>query len=69
MADILNIEILEDGTMKIDSGKVSGVNHMSAEGFLRTCIDLMKGCKVSRLHKAGAMHSHTHEDGHTHSHA
>jgi len=54
MADILEVEVLEDGTLKVTSGKVSMPNHAGAEAFLR---DLARGCggKTERHHKAGVV--------------
>lgn len=50
--DTLNIEVLIDGTLKIDSGKISGPNHMNAEAFLREMARL-GGAKQERKHKHG----------------
>jgi hypothetical protein len=69
--DKLNVEILEDGTVKVDSGPVSPMNHMSAESFLR---DLQKaaGAKQERKHKQGfigaALHALAHASGVAHHH-
>jgi hypothetical protein len=63
--DIVEIEILEDGTIKISTDKVSMANHTNAEGFLREIVSAAGG-EVKRTKKAqGQMHDH---DGHFHSH-
>lgn len=69
MADMMNISILEDGTIKIETGKVSAANHVNAEAFIRECFT-MAGGKSKRVLKAGAslhhaLHVHA-ADGHTH---
>lgn len=80
MADILNIEVLPDGTLKVTSDAVSMQNHMAAEAFLRESSRLMGGesKRVRRVDVHGnlrhaldahASDGHTHEhDGHVHQH-
>lgn len=74
MADIMNVEILPDGTLKITTDIVSMANHMNAEAFLRESSRLMGGeaKRVRRVHVGkslkNVLDAHTH-DGHTHSHA
>jgi hypothetical protein len=63
-ADIINIEILEDGTIKAVTDKISPANHVSADLFFRL---LQKDCGGARNEKARSLHTHTHE-GITHSH-
>lgn len=67
MADVLKVTILADGSLKIDTGKVSMPNHANAEAFL---LDLARGCggDTERKKKPGSFgHSHVH-DGVLHSH-
>lgn len=71
MADEMRITVLDDGTIKIDTDKISAPNHVNAEGFIRA-IFTMAGGKSKRTLKVGAslhgaLHAHTH-DGHTHTH-
>lgn len=54
--DIINVEILADGTLKIETDKVSGANHTNAEGLLRQLAQDSGGA-VDRKRKAG-FHSH-----------
>jgi hypothetical protein len=65
MADTIKVTILEDGTIKIETDKVSMPNHTNAENFLMA-ITQAAGGTVERERKSG-VHTHTH-DGHTHTH-
>lgn len=71
--DVIEIEILEDGTIKTVTDKVSMPNHANAEGFMRQLATYCGGF-VKRVRRIavgasllGALHEHTH-DGHTHTH-
>lgn len=64
MADIMNIEVLADGALKITTDKVSAANHMNAEAFLRDASKMMGGI-VDRIRKPHS-HIHTHEHDHIH---
>ena len=71
MVDKIEIEILEDGTIKMSTDKVSMPNHANAEGLIRQ-ISADAGGEVTRTRtkKAGLHHhGHAHEhDGHWHTH-
>lgn len=61
--DTIEIEILEDGTIKTTTPSISGANHINAEnlmGFLATAT----GDKGTR-HRHGKGHHHTHAQEHT----
>lgn len=67
--DIMTIEVLEDGTIKTSTNRVSMPNHANAEAFMRQLATLTGG-ETSRTLKVGAslhgaLHKHA-EDGHTH---
>lgn len=63
--DNMEIEILEDGTIKISTDKISMANHTGAEGLIREMVKAAGG-KEDRIRKANhVMHEH---DGHFHSH-
>lgn len=64
-ADEIQIEILEDGTIKSTTDKVSGANHANAEQFLRYVGQLAGGETTTRNRKG---HHHTHGHDHTHDH-
>lgn len=59
--DTITITILEDGTIKTETDKVSMPNHGSAEAFLRETFQ-MAGGSMRREFK----HRHIHEAAHTH---
>ena len=62
MFDELSIEILPDGTIKIETDKISGPNHVNAERFLDALAQLTNS-KPVRTPK-----SHAHHEHHTHEH-
>ena len=71
--DVIEIEILEDGTIKTSTDRVSMANHQNAEGFLRSMSTLAGGMwkqvrKIGARLAHGHSHEHGHEHGHTHSH-
>jgi len=68
MADEFQIEVLEDGTIKSSTDKISGPNHSSAENFLRE-MARMAGGTTTRTKKPNAKHEHSHGHGeHEHQH-
>lgn len=65
--DTIEIEILEDGTIKFSTGKISNVNHSAADGFFNTLQQLC-GTVPQRIRK-GLSHIHAHLTGeHHHDH-
>lgn len=70
--DTIKITVLEDGTIKTETDRVSMPNHANAEGFL-ALIGRLAGGLIERRAKHGAHfhghHEHTHEHGgHSHTH-
>jgi hypothetical protein len=61
--DNIQIEILEDGTIKTTSDKVSAANHGNAEEFLRY-IARMAGGETTRTTRGDVQHEqhHGHQD-------
>ena len=43
MADKIQITILQDGTIRVETDKISGANHLNAEQFLREMSRLAGG--------------------------
>lgn len=72
--DTIKITVLEDGTIKTETDRVSMPNHANAEGFLGLIARLCGGKTERRAKHGHAFHSHgahehSHEHGdHTHSH-
>ena len=65
MADVMKIEVLENGMVKVTTDKVSMANHQSAEAFLRGVVEDMGG-EAERVRRGGAI-AHEH-DGVYHTH-
>lgn len=69
--DTMNITILPDGTIKVETDKISRANHMTAEAFMRNMSTACSGTQ-ERKHKRGvigaAIHSIHHVLGTKHGH-
>jgi hypothetical protein len=67
--DDMTITILDDGTLKIETDRISAANHMTAEAFLRN-VSSVCGAPAKRRHKQGhigaAAHALRHTLGHKH---
>ena len=66
MHDKIAITILPDGTIKMETDKISGPNHLSAEKFVKAVNELAGG-ETTATRRVGAMHNHV-QDTSTHSH-
>lgn len=64
--DKIKIKVLDDGSIRIETDKVSALNHTGAENFLREIAKLAGG-KVDSKQKHGTQ-PHTHANGVTHTH-
>jgi hypothetical protein len=64
MADIIDIEILEDGSLRISTDAISAGNHRQADDLLKALSQLMGG-KTTIKQKSGHRHTHTHSHNHT----
>ena len=62
--DILEIEILEDGTIKSLTTAVSAANHQNAEAFLQMMSRLAGGETTREKIGHGHQHAHTHDHVH-----
>lgn len=61
--DIIDIEILPDGTIKATTPKISAANHQSADQFMVELGRLAGGAtKVTR--RSGHTHTHAHDHAH-----
>jgi len=65
--DNINLTILQDGTIKSETDKVSAPNHSNAESFLSNIAKLAGG-KVQRRRKGAGEHTHKNQHGETHQH-
>lgn len=68
--DIMNFEILEDGTITVKTSDISDGNHMSADALMK-CLDELMGGKVDIKQNPDAQrkaHVHAHKHGLAHSH-
>lgn len=69
--DQMQITILDDGSLKIETDRISQANHMTAEAFLRNVAQAAGGTQ-DRKHKQGiigaARHALQHKFGMGHSH-
>lgn len=63
----IDITILEDGTVKIETGSVGGPEHMAAEKML-VWISEQLGGETTRV-KLAHSHNHDHHHGHRHVHS
>lgn len=64
--DIMKITILYDGTIKIETDKISQANHMTAEAFMRNIASACGGSQDRKQKHGvlGAGHTHSHTLGH-----
>jgi|3_EtaG_2_1085321.scaffolds.fasta_scaffold111843_3 hypothetical protein len=61
MADIINIEILEDGTVKFETDKISDARHVAADQFLTEVEELLGGpVDIKQKKKHHHVHTHNH---------
>ena len=68
MADSIQWEILEDGTVSIMTDAVSGQNHVSADQLLENLADMLGG-SVDVKHRKGHVHKHRGKEvSHSHKH-
>jgi hypothetical protein len=66
--DTIKVNILDDGTIKVETDTVSQPNHLNCDQFLREMGRLAGGkteIKMKGAHLHGILEAHCH-DGHTH---
>jgi hypothetical protein len=67
--DKMMITVLEDGTIKIETDKVSAANHVNAEAFVRDAARLAGGPTIRKMkHSHGHLGEHEHDHEHSHEH-
>lgn len=62
--DTIDIEILEDGTIKFTTDKVSGANHLSADEFLNEVCEAAGGKRVTEHRHGSKAKAHRHRHAH-----
>ncbi len=67
--DVIEVEILEDGTVKIVTDPISPANHTSADKLLSALQAALGGAATREKRKdATARHAHAHATGQAHGH-
>lgn len=61
--DMIEIEVLEDGTIKIITDHVSPANHLSADNFLKMIEELTGGEITKQKNRKAHSHAHQHAGG------
>jgi hypothetical protein len=65
--DVIELEVLEDGTISISTGGISRQNHVSADELLEEIARLAGGpVDVKSRSKLGHVHEHGHHEHHHH---
>ncbi len=67
MADHISIKVLADGTIKVETDKISLANHLSAEKFLSQTFTLLGG-EIKRKAKHAFQHALNKDHAHDHDH-
>ena len=63
MSDTIKWEILEDGTVSIETDAISGQNHLSADELLESLAGMLGGPEKIEERKGHAhKHRHVHQD-------
>jgi len=68
MADKMIFEILEDGTVKVNTDKISDKNHANADDVLELLEDILGSTRKTEQ-KEGHTHTHHHHHGKKHQHS
>lgn len=63
--DIIDVTILDDGSIKIETDKISPANHVGADALVKTITEKLGG-KMKIQPKGGKAHHHHHEHEHKH---
>ena len=65
MNDSMRYEILEDGTISIETDGISGTNHKSADELLESLADMVGG-EVEIKSRRKHVHHHSRQEEHHH---
>lgn len=66
--DVIEIEILADGTVKWSSDAIGGLNHQNAEAFARALAGALGGETTIEAKRGVHHHHHHHHHGSEHKH-
>ncbi len=58
MASIIDIEILEDGTVSVTTGSIEATKHMSADELLADLGDVLGGAVTVKKREGHERHTH-----------
>jgi hypothetical protein len=68
----ITVDVLPDGTVRVETGDMGGVDHKSADSFMADLALYMGGTPIDTKVEHGHSHTHSHTHGHgdsgTHSH-
>jgi hypothetical protein len=62
------VDVLEDGTVRAETGDMSGVSHKAADDFMALLAQLMGGQVTDQKAKQSHHHHHDHAHDHAHDH-
>ena len=60
--DIIDVEVLDDGRIRTENGKISGANHSNASQLFRLVAELTGGRTERTKRQPGHVHTHEHID-------
>ena len=64
--DVINLQILEDGTVTIKTSEISDGNHVAAENLLEEMEKMLGGSVVRKENPDKHKHAHVHNYAHAH---
>jgi hypothetical protein len=64
----MEITILDDGRIKVETDDMSGPQHKTADEFLKMVSRLAGGEVTEQKRDRGHRHAHTHDHSHDHDH-
>ena len=64
----MELTILPDGTIKVNTGNMAGEHHASADEFLKLVHQLAGGARETKSTRDQAHHHHHHHHEHHHHH-
>jgi hypothetical protein len=62
----IDVRVLDDGTVRAETGDMGGVTHQAADNFLKFLATLVGGEVETTKAKHGHAHAHAHDHEHDH---